>query len=177
MPYVIEPLVKSGFNFNALFPERQSEVRQQTGLDFDLASIVKFLQKQTNNFTIDNPVAKDLDTAIYKLVQKSEEKPEATKAPEEQPAIPTKTEEEKTVEILEAVELLYPLYEEGNEEIRSAYELMKELALEAIVVKVLDGDAKLTQLQVESLLEEGKKYGINDSDLNDYFEKKSILIV
>ena len=71
MAYKIQPLVESGYDFAALFPEKQESVRQSTGLEFYLDSVVKFLQKQTNNFTIDNTVAHDLDNAIYNLVQKA----------------------------------------------------------------------------------------------------------
>ena len=68
MAYKIQALIESGYNFSTLYPEKQDSVRENTGLDFALDNIVKFLQRQTNNFTIDNSVAHDLDNAIFKIV-------------------------------------------------------------------------------------------------------------
>jgi len=70
MEYLIKKYVDQGFDFSTLYPEKQEQIRQTTGYDFDLPSIVKFLQKQTNNFTIDNSIAHDLDQAIYKIIEK-----------------------------------------------------------------------------------------------------------
>jgi len=70
MEYLIKPYVESGFDFSTLFPETQKQLLEVTGYDFTLSEVAKFLQKQTNNFTIDNPVAHDLDSAIYKLIVK-----------------------------------------------------------------------------------------------------------
>lgn len=68
--YKIKTLVEDNFDFSVIFPEKQDSVRTASGLDFNLSEIVSFLQKQTNNFTIDNPIAKDLDDAIFKLYEK-----------------------------------------------------------------------------------------------------------
>jgi len=68
--YKIKTLVEDNFDFSVIFPEKQDSVRTASGLDFNLSEIVSFLQKQTNNFTIDNPIAKDLDDAIFKLYDK-----------------------------------------------------------------------------------------------------------
>jgi hypothetical protein len=73
MAYKIQAFVESGFDFAGLFPEKQEAIRTATGMDFNLDSIVKFLQKQTNNFTIDNNIAHDLDSAIYKIILKSQQ--------------------------------------------------------------------------------------------------------
>ena len=70
MPYKIQPLVESDFDFSGIFAEKQESVRKATGLDFNLESVVKFLQRQTNNFTVDNQIAHDLDNAIIKIVEK-----------------------------------------------------------------------------------------------------------
>ena len=85
MAYKIQPLVESGYDFSGVFPEKQQTVRSLTGLDFNLTDIVKFLQKQTNNFSIENPIAHDLDSAIFDLVKKNDAKSEP---PEEAPAPP-----------------------------------------------------------------------------------------
>ena len=39
-------------------------------MDFYLDGIVQFLQRTTNNFTIENSIAHDLDDAIYNIVEK-----------------------------------------------------------------------------------------------------------
>ena len=97
MEYKIKHLVEEGYDFKKLYLDKQEELRTQTGLDFDLETIVLFLQKQTNNFTIDNPIAHDLDNAIFGIVQKYEQEygkipkePEAPKEPEvpQEPEVP-----------------------------------------------------------------------------------------
>ena len=129
MAYKIQPLVESNFDFSQVYPEKQQAVRGSTGLDFDLAGIVKFLQRQTNNFTTENPVAQDLDNAVFVLVEKwkSENKgEEPTPAPVEEKAI-EKTEEEKQEEIREAIEVLEMLGDELDEEQKDALEILKSL--------------------------------------------------
>lgn len=126
MAYKIQPLVESNFDFSQVYPEKQQAVRGSTGLDFDLAGIVKFLQRQTNNFTTENPVAQDLDNAVFVLVEKwkGESKgEEPTPAPE--PV--EKTEEEKAEEIREAIEVLEMLGDELDEEQKDALEILKSL--------------------------------------------------
>ena len=119
MAYKIQPLVESGYDFAALFPEKQDAVRQSTGLEFYLDSIVKFLQKQTNNFTIDNPIAHDLDNAIYNLVQKAG-------VPMAEP-MAEPTEEEKRQSYIEAIELLEMLGDDADESAKEAIEILKSL--------------------------------------------------
>lgn len=129
MAYKIQPLVESNFDFSQVYPEKQQSVRGSTGLDFDLAGIVKFLQRQTNNFTTENPVAQDLDNAVFVLVEKwkSESKgEEPTPAPVEDKAV-EKTEEEKQEEIREAIEVLEMLGDELDEEQKDALEILKSL--------------------------------------------------
>ena len=82
MAYKIQPLVEAGYDFKALYPEKQKSVREATNLDFYLDGIVQFLQRTTNNFTIENSVAHDLDDAIFNIVQKfKEENPSMEEAP------------------------------------------------------------------------------------------------
>jgi hypothetical protein len=73
MAYKIQPLVEANYDFAKLYTDKQEAVRAATGLDFNLENIVKFLQRQTNNFSVDNPVAHDLDNAIYNIVTKHEQ--------------------------------------------------------------------------------------------------------
>lgn len=90
MTYQIAHLVKSGFDFKKVFPEKQQFVAEATKMDFDLDGIVKYLQAQTSNFTIDNPVAKDLDTAIFSLVREfTQQSGGAVPEPQPEPAQPS----------------------------------------------------------------------------------------
>lgn len=90
--YKIKTLLDDNVNFSEIYPEKQASVRENTGLDFDLNGIVLFLQKQTNNFTIDNTIAKDLDEAIFKIYEQYKKE----KAPEEQEPTPTPTPEDSS---------------------------------------------------------------------------------
>ena len=108
MAYKIQELVESGFDFSQVYPEKQQAVRESTGLDFDLAGVVKFLQRQTNNFTTENPVAKDLDNAVFVLVEKwksesgtpkAESVEDADKEVEKELKVAEKTEEEKQAKL------------------------------------------------------------------------------
>lgn len=146
MAYKIQPLVESNYDFASVFAEKQRLVREATGLDFDLASIVTYLQKTTNNFTIDNQVAHDLDNAIYDRVQDykasigdtEEPLPEPLPVPLPEPLpvplpeplpvpVPEKTEEEKMAEIKEAIELLELLGDDADDEAKEALEILKML--------------------------------------------------
>lgn len=127
MAYKIQPLVESNFDFSQVYPDKQQAVRENTGLDFDLEGIVKFLQRQTNNFTTENPVAQDLDNAVYVLVEKWKgEKPEKAEEPVEEKGV-EKTDAEKEEEIREAIEVLEMLGDELDEEQKEALEILKTL--------------------------------------------------
>lgn len=107
MAYKIQALIEDGYDFKKLYPEKQEAVRQQTGLDFYLESVVNFLQKQTNNFTIDNPIAHDLDNAIYGIVEKYEKESGSKE-------MPTPTPEKRSeTEFIESF-LYYPLDEDDK---------------------------------------------------------------
>jgi hypothetical protein len=80
--YLLKEYVNKGYDFNSIFPDKVQEVQKLTNMLFTLQDIVNYLQKQTNDFKIENPVAKDLDSAIYKLIVKSEGEYEA---PEPEP--------------------------------------------------------------------------------------------
>ena len=125
MEYKIKQLVEEGYDFKKLYPEKQEAVRQQTGLDFYLESIVMFLQKQTNNFTIDNPIAHDLDNAIYGIVQKYGK--ENGKEPMPMPLPQELSEEEKRQELLDAIELLEMLGDDADEQSKEALEILKSI--------------------------------------------------
>ena len=126
MAYKIQPLVESGYDFATLYPEKQEAVRESSGLDFYLDSIVKFMQKQTNNFTVDNAVAHDLDNAIYNLVQKAG-MPMPAGAPAPIEPISEPTEEEKRQSYIEAIELLEMLGDDADEQAKEAIDILKSL--------------------------------------------------
>jgi hypothetical protein len=120
--YKIQPLVESNFDFSLINPQAQREVAEASGVDFDLSSIVKFLQKQTNNFTIENTIAKDLDEAIFKSYEKykSEKGGEKVEVKEITP-------EEQEQGIREAIELLEMLGDDADESEKEALEILKSL--------------------------------------------------
>ena len=123
MAYKIQPLVEANYDFAKLYSDKQEAVRMATGLDFNLENIVKFLQRQTNNFTVDNPVAHDLDNAIFNIVSKHDK--ESGKMEEEEPL--EKSEEETRKDILEAIELLELLGEDADEQTKEALEILRTL--------------------------------------------------
>ena len=122
--YKIQSLVENNYNFGLVYSEKQNSVKDATGLDFDLSGIVKFLQKQTNNFTIENTIAKDLDEAIYKIVQKFEA--ENGKQPITETET-TETPEQVEQGIKDAIELLEMIGDDASEEEKEALEILKSL--------------------------------------------------
>jgi hypothetical protein len=132
MAYKIQPLVESGYDFKAIYPEKQKSVRAATNLDFYLDGIVQFLQRTTNNFTIENSVAHDLDDAIFNIVQKYKaEYPEQGETPVPEPtpapAEPTPTDDEEKELRREAIELLEMLGDAASDEEKEALELLKSI--------------------------------------------------
>jgi hypothetical protein len=123
MAYKIQPLVEAGYDFKAVYPEKQRTVREATNLDFYLDGIVQFLQRTTNNFTIENSIAHDLDDAIYNIVEKYKgENPSKEDEPKPQP-----TEEEQKAELMSAIELLEMLGDDIDDEAKEALEILKSL--------------------------------------------------
>lgn len=128
MAYKIQPLVESNYDFASVFADKQRLVREATGVDFDLASIATFLQKQTNNFTIDNPIAHDLDNAIYDAVEKYKAETGQNDIDDKIELPPVEqTEEEKRAEILQAIELLELIGDDLDDEGKQALEILKML--------------------------------------------------
>jgi anaerobic ribonucleoside-triphosphate reductase len=123
MAYKIQPLVEAGYDFKAVYPEKQRTVREATNLDFYLDGIVQFLQRTTNNFTIENSIAHDLDDAIYNIVEKYKgENPS-----KEDEAKPQPTEEEQKAELMSAIELLEMLGDDIDDEATESLEILKSL--------------------------------------------------
>jgi len=123
MAYKIQPLVEAGYDFKTVYPEKQRTVREATNLDFYLDGIVQFLQRTTNNFTIENSIAHDLDDAIFNIVEKYKgENPS-----KEDEAKPQPTEEEQKAELMSAIELLEMLGDDIDDEAKEALEILKSL--------------------------------------------------
>ena len=115
--YNVKNLVENNYDFSVVFNEKQDSIRKSTGLDFNLSEIVSFLQKQTNNFTIDSPIAKDLDEAIFKVVKKyAEEKGEKLGGEETPPPVPEQTPEELKEEGKQGIWFAIDSFVEGDEE-------------------------------------------------------------
>lgn len=123
MAYKIQPLVEAGYDFKAVYPEKQRTVREATNLDFYLDGIVQFLQRTTNNFTIENSIAHDLDDAIYNIVEKYK----AENPSKEDEQKPEPSEEEQRAELMSAIELLEMLGDDIDDEAKEALEILKSL--------------------------------------------------
>lgn len=97
-----QELTSKGIDFNAIYPDKQDAVKQMTGYDFNLSSIVSFLKKETNDFEKQTPLALDIDKHIYSVYlkwQQSSDKPSEEKTDEGQKAsAPVESTEEKPVE-------------------------------------------------------------------------------
>lgn len=120
--YKLKKYVDDGFDFNAIFPEKTEAVRQASGMTFTIQEVVDFLQVQTQNFTIENTVAKDLDDAIVKLVIKYQETTEQSQeTPSEQQAEPTEQ------DIRDTIEGLQILADMGDEDAMATVEGLKLL--------------------------------------------------
>jgi hypothetical protein len=124
--YNVKNLVENNYDFSVVFPEKQASIRENTGLDFNLPEIVAFLQQQTNNFTIESTIAKDLDEAIFKIVKKyKEEIGEKEQMPE-----PQMPEQEQVPDREEDRQLLFfalDSFEEGDQETFEYIKMQTEL--------------------------------------------------
>ena len=129
MAYKIQTYVERGYNFAELFPDKQEAIRTATGLDFNLQQVVDFLKVQTNNFTTDNPVAHDLDEAVYKIIMKKEGQepaPEPAPQPTPEPA-PTPAPAPATTPSIEAMMESSGMSREEVEDALNNMELLESL--------------------------------------------------
>jgi hypothetical protein len=151
--YKIKQLLDDNVDFNEIFADKQKSVRENTGLDFDLNGIVLFLQKQTNNFTIDNTIAKDLDEAIYKIYQQFEKE----KAPDQPEPIPTPAQEPSDSSEADAIiSMLYiPVEDDEKNAIESMLFIMDNPS--TFLMDILKENATYNKKK--------KKYEIKDSSM------------
>lgn len=135
--YKIQKLVEQDYDFSAIYPEKQNEVKEASGLDFSVFEIVKYLQKQTNNFTIENTIAKDLDDAIYKLVEKYEseqKKPEEIKEVIEEEEVSDVLNEKQLRDLKDTLDGMELIYDDLSDEDKEVYQILKEQYEESINV-------------------------------------------
>lgn len=143
-PYLVKKLVDINFQFDSINPEQQEKIKKSTDLDITLSEIVGFLEKESNNFTITNPLCIELDTLIDKTVTewfKSIKQPRPDEEPKEIPPPPPveiPVEEVKTEE-----KVVFTV-----EQIQDAIEAL-ELSLE--LMKDDFGDKKLNKKQKKEL--------------------------
>lgn len=160
MSYKIAALVKSGFKFNNIYPDKQKFVAQTTNMDFTLQEIVDYLSRQTNNFTLENSVAQDLDTAIYSLVEKyhnstgdplPEPEPAPTPAPVPEPA-PAPSSPNKS-SLKRRISMMKEMLEEDPEN----KSLKRRLALSEEMLLEMDDDAPLPEKKTAQKKEQASK--------------------
>lgn len=119
--YKTEQLIDEGVDFSNIYAEKQGVVKEMTGFDFDLSRIVQFLQKETKQFTVQLPLALDIDRSIYSIYEKwkqskgeeAEAKPQP-KAKEPKAEKPKAEEPSNLGEWKEAIETLQMLIGEGG---------------------------------------------------------------
>lgn len=64
-----EDLVKIGYDFSKVFPEKQKYMGENMQYEFSLPEVVQLLREQSNDFIYENPVLLDLDAKIFDLCQ------------------------------------------------------------------------------------------------------------
>jgi hypothetical protein len=164
MPYKIKKLIEEGYSFADLHPDKQQAVREETGLDFNVEDIVKFLQKQTNNFSVENSIAHDLDDAIFKIVEKGKEKPKVPKKepiPKEVPQEEVPQEEvpqEGRLADFDSVVTLQAVAEFEDPDDLGALEYLRDTMIQTIIDENKDG-------LIEALGRAGYTSGSKDSKI------------
>jgi hypothetical protein len=125
MTYELKKYVDESYDFNSVFPDKVKSVQEITGMNFSLQEIVDFLQVQTSDFTVDNVIAKDLDTAIIRLIEK-QEKP----APEKEKSDESSDEVKRILDTIGGLEVLALA---GDTEAEDTIEALKVLLPEDVL--------------------------------------------
>lgn len=124
MAYKLPQLIKENYDFSNLVPTEQADVQNKLSVAFNLSDIVTYIQKGTNNFRVENPIAVDLDNEIYKIaIDKGQGQPEPKG---EEPPMPKEVEVEDII-VSDAAKDMYPPeeIEEYMETIRALNELLE----------------------------------------------------
>jgi hypothetical protein len=113
MPYQIEELVKSNYDFSQVTIPNQEKIKAQTGKPLDLPLAVSFLKRVTENFTREDAEALRADAQIARLVvlhnERNRPKQEAAAA-----------EAQERRELEDAIEILRLMMEEETDEVEVA---------------------------------------------------------
>jgi hypothetical protein len=146
MAYKLPQLIKENYDFSNLVPTEQADVQNKLSVAFNLSDIVTYIQKGTNNFRVENPIAVDLDNEIYKIaIDKGQGQPEP-KA--EEPPMPKEVEIEDII-VSDTAKDMYPpeTIQEWLDTIESLNDLLK--------TKDEFGEAEVTEWEetVQSLKE------------------------
>lgn len=123
MAYKLPQLIKENYDFSNLVPTEQADVQNKLSVAFNLSDIVTYIQKGTNNFRVENPIAIDLDNEIYKIaIDKGQGQPEPKG---EEPPMPKEVEVEEII-VSDAAKDMYPPeeIEEYMETIRALNDLL-----------------------------------------------------
>ena len=115
--YQTQKLMDSGVDFNAVYSEKQSIIKDMTGFDFNLQSIVGFLKAQTDNFQKQIPLALDIDKNIKAIYDKWVSKGEPTEAPATPSASSTSS---KKQDLADRLELLKEMLSETKDKSKKA---------------------------------------------------------
>jgi len=129
--YQTQRLMESGVDFNLVYSEKQSVIRDMTGFDFNLQSIVAFLKAQTDNFQKQIPLALDIDKNIKAIYDKWASKGEPTETPTEVPS-ETPTSSSKKQDLADRLELLNEMLSEATNkskksDLKDRIELIEEM--------------------------------------------------
>ena len=148
MAYKLPQLIKENYDFSNLVPTEQADVQNKLSVAFNLSDIVTYIQKGTNNFRVENPIAIDLDNEIYKIAI---DKGQGQGQPEpkgEEPPMPKEVEVEGII-VSDAAKDMYPpeTIQEWLDTIESLNDLLK--------TKDEFGEAEVTEWEetVQSLKE------------------------
>jgi hypothetical protein len=146
MAYKLPQLIKENYDFSNLVPTEQADVQNKLSVAFNLSDIVTFIQKGTNNFRVENPIAVDLDNEVYKIaIDKGQGQPEPK---DEEPPMPKEVEVEDII-VSDAAKDMYPpeTIQEWLDTIESLNDLLK--------TKDEFGEAEVTEWEetVQSLKE------------------------
>lgn len=148
MAYKLPQLIKENYDFSNLVPTEQADVQNKLSVAFNLSDIVTYIQKGTNNFRVENPIAIDLDNEIYKIAI---DKGQGQGQPEpkgEEPPMPKEVEVEDII-VSDAAKDMYPpeTIQEWLDTIESLNDLLK--------TKDEFGEAEVTEWEetVQSLKE------------------------
>ena len=130
MAYKLPQLIKENYDFSNLVPTEQADVQNKLSVAFNLSDIVTYIQKGTNNFRVENPIAIDLDNEIYKIaIDKGQGQPE----PKGEEPMPKEVEVEEDIIVSDAAKDMYP-----SEEIEEYMETIR--ALNDLLVNKADYD-------------------------------------